>query len=266
MKGNDLGSLTVRELKARARKRGLKGYSKLKKAQLVALLGKEPESGTAGGRKTSRKPRPVAPPAIPVASPPAELKPATAPVPEPREQGALDGQHKPEVAPRPFDEHDELPGSYFKPRAVLMLKNPEWLFLHWDFDGDTGHTLAAGGGVPHLRILQNSFEVMRTQVDVHGRKYYVRVPQGGGFVRAELGLVSGGQFFPIISSNEAVAPVAEVSPDTEVAFGAPEWTAAQPEKTDSSPVLTDEQFRSFFGDLRTDLPWYRPKTRGRRRK
>ncbi|MEU0530854.1 Rho termination factor N-terminal domain-containing protein [Amycolatopsis tolypomycina] len=61
---DDLSKLTVKELKALAADRGVRGYGKLRKAELVALL-------TGNGAEAPPTPAPAAPaPVRPVASPP----------------------------------------------------------------------------------------------------------------------------------------------------------------------------------------------------
>ena len=138
-----------------------------------------------------------------------------------------------------------------------MLKNPEWMFLHWDLDGPTGAKLTGGPGYPSLRVLRDGTEVHRCGVDLELKRYYVRVPEGGGQIRVELGREHYGEFTAVLSSAEVEAPVVRVSSNLQVNLGAPEWTGTGPSSGKGAQVLSEGDFRSFFGDVRNDLPWYR---------
>ncbi len=185
-----------------------------------------------------------------------KTKPSTA-----RQGGDAVGGGAATPAPTAFDQHYEMPDSYMKPRAVLLLRNPQWLFLHWDFDGETKGRLVADGQEPLLRILQNGQEVSRTGVDVDSRRYYIKVPDGGGSIQAQLGREGLGEFLPVLSSESVVVPAARVSDDLTVTLAAPAWTGATAESVASSQILTEEQYAALFGQVPNDVPWYRQSTR-----
>ncbi len=165
------------------------------------------------------------------------------------------------AAPAAFDQHYEMPDTYRKPRAVLLLKNPEWMFLHWDFDDAVRERLTANGQGPRLRVLQGGREVFRTSVDLGARRYYVKIPDGGGSIQAQLGVEREGDFVPVLSSEVVAAPAARVSDDLQVQFVAPAWTGATPGSLAGNQLLTEEQFRALFGEVPNDVPWYRQSTR-----
>lgn len=156
-----------------------------------------------------------------------------------------------------FDPHYEMASTYFKPRAVLLPKNPEWMFLHWDFDGQTQERLTAGGRAPQLRVLQNGREALRTSVDLDSRRFYIKVPDGGGSIQAQLGQDGTGEFVAVLTSGTVTAPAARVADDVSVQFVAPAWTGATPEQLRGSQMLTEEQYNSLFGEVPNDVPWYR---------
>ncbi len=160
-----------------------------------------------------------------------------------------------------FDQHHDMAGTYLKPRAVLLLRNPEWMFLHWDFDGSTEERLTAGGEDPLLRVLQNGSEVLRTAVDLGSRRYYIKIPDGGGAIQAQLGRDGAGEFLPILSSETVAAPAARISDDLTVRLAAPAWTGATRETLVGNQILTEAEYRSLFGEVPNDVPWYRRSTR-----
>lgn len=165
------------------------------------------------------------------------------------------------AVPTAFDQHCEMPDTYLKPRAVLLLKNPEWMFLFWDFDDGVRQRLSADGQSPQLRVLQDGREVFRTLLDLDGRRYYVKIPVGGGSIQAQLGLDRQGAFEPVLSSGIVAAPSARVSDDLAVKLAAPAWTGATPATLAGSQLLTEEQYAALFGDVPNDVPWYRQSTR-----
>jgi len=73
--------------------------------------------------------------------------------------------------------------------------------------------------------------------------------------------VGGGEtgFRAVLVSNEVEIRPAEVSLNNDVTLVAPAWTGANASSVKNAQILSDEEFRSFFGDLRTDVPWYRPR-------
>ena len=244
----DLKKMKLAELKALAKKHGLRGYSKLTKAKLVAALARArprtadpttPRLRRAGsGQPTVDQPKPES-------TRPKSLEAH-------RQQPVPDTA---EPAPEPFDRHDHLPESYGTARLQLMLKNPEQLFAYWDFD--VGSAARATSGPPHLRVMRGDEEIERQFVDPLGRRFYVRVPTGGGRVRVELGTVRAGRFEAVLVSNSVEVRPAAVSNDERVVLGVPEWTGADPSTAKAGQVMSVAEFGAFFGDLVTDVPWYR---------
>jgi hypothetical protein len=181
---------------------------------------------------------------------PAEVKPV-----EPAKPQRIAAQ----PAARPFDEHDILPSTYGRPTAVLLPKNPEWLFLYWDFDAATRMRLVGGAGdIARLRVSKDGVEVYAANVPVDVRRYYVRIPAGGGKVRAELGLHREGEFQPILVSNDVSSPRAAISRDTSISHGAPAWAGDEKGKIPTPFLMSEEQFRALFPDEPVGTPWYRP--------
>ncbi len=238
----DIASLPVAELRKRAKAAGITGYSKLKKAALVKALG--------GGSTKLKAAASHVPGRVSLPSSPAPVV-----VPQESDEG-------PEVvAPQAFDLHFDLPATYLKPRAVLLARNPEWLFCYWDFDGETLERLIAGGQTPLLRVLQDGREVYRTTVDLRARRYYIQTPAGGGMIQAQLGRDALGEFLPILTTGAMEAPRARVADDTTVHFVAPAWTGATPEQIRGRQFLTEAEYCALFGEVQNDVPWYQADAR-----
>ena len=286
MDRTQLMRLTVIQLRAIAEKRKLTGYSKLRKGQLVALLlprgptATEPtrarsasaasqarakdsksdrnQTGVSGQATTlTGKSAPLAKPARPARI---EVVPAG----RARTEAETKTEPTPPVEPsaestKPFDEHHGLPDSYGQPLAVLMPKNPEWLFLYWDFDDPTRSRLSDDGNDTFLMVFMDGREVLSTPTPVEGKRHYIRVPGGGGRVEAHLGSFRDGRFQAVLISNAVVVPSARVSENHRVSYVASSWIQTERQAEKSPGLLPDEQYRAFFGDIRTDVPWYRPK-------
>jgi len=260
MTAKELKTLTVRELREKAKAKGLAGYSKKTKAELVKLLAKPAKKTELKKGKKGKKGKTPSTKALKSATPKKVPAAKKEPAVEKKATKLVDST-PPSVpaapAPEPFDLHHDLPTTYGRAHATLMLKNPEWMFLHWDLDGYTGGQLRGGPGFPTLRVLRNGVEVHRAGIDLEAKRYYVRVPVGGGRLRVELGREHYGEFHAVLSSEEVEAPVARVSSNPEVALAAPSWTGVDPTTAQGAQVLSEKDFSSFFGEVRNDLPWYR---------
>lgn len=130
---------TVKELRAMAKKRGLSGYSKLRKTELIEVL----ELGSAKSETASPVPEKVA------ESLPSAGRPAAASIPEP--PGA--GYGAPIQAPPP-PTPEPLPEKYGRDFVALVAREPERLFAWWDISGNASRMAAEGMTEPRpvLRV------------------------------------------------------------------------------------------------------------------
>jgi hypothetical protein len=127
-----------------------------------------------------------------------------------------------ERAPRVFEEERFIfPETYGHNRLRLLVKDPQWLFAHWDVDpgvfaglrGEMGERAAAlsrltlkvedpehgGGAVIHL--------------PEDARSWYVRADGVRRAYRAELGLtLPSGEYRPLATSNTVRTPAGSASP------------------------------------------------------
>ncbi len=223
----DLTELTVAELRELARERELAGYSKLKKAELVELLG---PAAVAAEQQA----------AMTAALAGAGTSPAAEPVPTPE--------------PVAEDQY-EFPPSYDRDTVVLLARDPHWLYSYWDIGGPTwvelerrGITAPQSGWRPILRFHDvtdrgaPSAETRLADLPVftEARDWYLEAPRPSRTYLVEFGYLSAsGEFYRIAVSNAAPVPRSAPSPRVDASWGS----------------LTDEAYRLSLagGDPRVAL-------------
>ncbi|HET7292146.1 MAG TPA: DUF4912 domain-containing protein [Vicinamibacteria bacterium] len=143
------------------------------------------------------------------------------------EERIEDAKYQPRTAPKRVFEEERFvfPESYGVTRIRLLVKDPEWIFVHWDVDPKTLADLRAELGERTMALTRLTLRVKDAE---HGggqtillppgsRSWYVRAdPKAPRAYRAELGvtLPSGG-FRALAESNTVVPP--RVGPSPEVA-------------------------------------------------
>lgn len=202
----DLQGKTVPDLRAMAREAGLRGFSRMTKAELVAALssGKAARTpkGTAGRKAAAARVR-TTPPKRRGASAPAGKRravpgPETPPTPGPVRGSAHVPALSARVAPaRPDEGLGPMPDGYGEDRIAVVPRDPEWAFIHWEVSEATWRMVwdRAGGGRATLRVVFEAEDGARDQsdADVHPRqgRFYARVPRPGCTVHAEVGILDG---------------------------------------------------------------------------
>jgi hypothetical protein len=144
---------------------------------------------------------PEAPPAEPVLS---------------DEERIESAKYLPASQPRVFEEERFLfPESYGENRLRLHVKDPEWLFAHWDVDPAELATLRDEVGERAMALSRVTLRVVDTGnggasvilLPPGARSWYVRTAQGRRSYRAELGVtLPSGEFRRLAESNTVVAP------------------------------------------------------------
>lgn len=266
MKNQNYEEWTLASLKAEAQRRGLKGLSKMKKAELVALLVRSPEKKAAQKKTAAKK--------APSGAPRKASKPVPAPstIPEEKPSSALSeivesalenpialpvSQLPEKKHPEPFDKTYEIPSSYRRLRATLLPKNPDWLFFYWDLDATAAQRLREAEGGPHLRVLQDEVPIRVELLSFDHRRHYVAVPPGGGRIRVELGGTYGGSFVAIATSNSVVIDPARPSDDLSVEFAVPRWVESPYEDRLPPSSWKRVEGPATRPGVQGDVPWYR---------
>jgi hypothetical protein len=166
-------------------------------------------------------PRSAAKPAAPRRRAPAKKPSVTRTKPAPpaldEEQRIEDAKYQPRgPAPRLFEEERFVfPESYGESRVRLLVKDPEWLFVHWDVDPQSLADLRAELGERASALSKLTLRVSDPQ---HGgesrvllpdgaRSWYVRADAAERSYRAELGLtLPSGEFRGLAESNTVRTP------------------------------------------------------------
>jgi hypothetical protein len=166
---------------------------------------------------TRRKVAPAAP------TPPVTPSPV---VPRLTEEEAIeDAKYQPRTAPkRVFEEERFLfPESYDRTRIRLLVKDPEWVFVHWDVDSKTVAALRGELGERAMALTRLTLRLVDAEngggktilLPAGARTWYVRTdPTGPRSYRAELGYtLPSGAFRQLAVSNTVVAPRVGPSPE-----------------------------------------------------
>ncbi len=221
----------------------------------------KPKTAPAGARRlsTPKKAGATAKPKAPARQPaPKAAKAGVAPTGPALtdEEKIEDAKYQPRATPKRVFEEERFvfPESYGVTRIRLLVKDPEWIFVHWDVDSKTLAGLRAELGERTMALTRLTLRIADAE---HGggqtillppgaRSWYVRADaKGPRAYRAELGvtLPSGG-FRALAASNTVVPPRVGPSPDVarlkrRFARGSAKRVAAD-EASAAAPIATSE--------------------------
>jgi hypothetical protein len=247
-------------------------------------------TGTAVARPTApageRVPRPRAKAAKPVraAAPPPSPAPsrkreAARPAARAAEADTLPAAERPEAAgltdeeriesakyeprrarPRVFEEERFLfPQTYGVNRLRLLVKDPEWLFAHWDVDPRSMESLRADLGERASALSQLTLRVFEDEdggastflLPQDARTWYVPTRSAGRAYRAEVGvMLPSGEFRALARSNSVVTPRGARS--SQKARKSVRYDLARPAGQGAAPFSSDEETPA------ADRPWSPP--------
>jgi hypothetical protein len=164
------------------------------------------------------RPSPAPPPKSPApaaAGPPAGVisaAPTAPPPPLTEEEQIESAKYLPrDLPPRVFEEERFLfPESYGRDRIRLLVKDPDWLFAHWDVDQQVFESLRRSLGERAAALTQLTLRVSDIAnggstlvlLPYGARSWYVRTDRRRRSYRAELGLtLPTGEFRSLAQSN-----------------------------------------------------------------
>lgn len=167
-------------------------------------------------------------------------------------------------APRRLFEEERFifPDTYGINRIRLLVKDPEWLFVHWDVDPES---LAELRGAVGERTVALSKLTLRIADPGNGgmsvvllppgvRSWYVRADTTRRAYRAELGLtLPSGEFRCLAESNTIVTP--RVGPSAERARRVLLYKQAQLIPSDVALAVGAEEVRSASAASSASGPW-----------
>lgn len=180
---------TVQELNSIAKKYGLTGYSKYGKKDLVKFVRRKLKALASAKLKPKKK-----------ADPKKKTKP----------NKTTRTKNKKKRTKRTSE------GG-----MVLLPRDPEWLYVFWDLTVQQ-ETLLKSSGVPTLRLLghPDRRELKRIPLSQGARCWHIQAGTTNRDYTAELGVVDWrGVFRPLLASNPASTPPAEVSGNFQAVFG-----------------------------------------------
>ena len=181
----NLRDKTVQELNAVAKKYGISGYSKLSKSDLI--------------KKVRRKLRALI-------AQRAKKKPA---------------RSKSKTKPKAKSKKKKKSKRAKEGGMILLPRDNEWLYVYWDLTVQQENLLKSSG-VPTLRLLSHPDrrELKRIPLSPGARSWHVQATTADRDYIAELGVVDWrGVFRPLLASNPASTPPAEVSGNFQALFG-----------------------------------------------
>ena len=156
------------------------------------------------------------------------------------EEKIEDAKYQPRDLPKRLFQEDRFlfPESYGVTRIRLLVKDPEWVFVHWDIDAKTWGALRAEIGERSMALTRLTLRIVDAE---HGggktillppgsRSWYVRTDASGPrSYRAELGLtLPSGDFRALAESNTVVPPRVGPSPERAQQKGRVAARAAAP--------------------------------------
>lgn len=216
--------------KRSTRTRTAAAKSRRKKVKTAAARGRSARPGRRPGvgsiRRPAAPPRPRKPARGGALEAPTngELRQLEALTGVPEEERIESAKYLPRHVPkRVFDEQRFLfPESYGVNRVRLLVKDPDWLFAHWDVDPGTLAGLERDLGRRTLALSRLTLRVADAThggatvilLPSHARSWYVRADRAPRTYRAELGLtLPSGEFRRMAESNAVTTPRVGPSPE-----------------------------------------------------
>jgi len=153
-------------------------------------------------------------------------RPAVSQLPAPAKAAPEPSRARSDESRPPAPVDGELPRAYGQSRAVLMARDPWWLFAHWEVPPVRRVEVLRALGVEGegtrevLRVYEvaaDSSASWDIELPPGAERTDIHVDRPGRSYRVEIGLrTAAGRFVCLVTSNLVVAPAAEPSRDTSV--------------------------------------------------
>ncbi|MFA6549454.1 MAG: DUF4912 domain-containing protein, partial [Candidatus Margulisiibacteriota bacterium] len=134
----------------------------------------------------------------------------------------------PPVSPAPREEF-VFPQGYGDNKAVLMVRDPYWLFTYWELrhkEKAEAQEKAGRGACECLRLYKNDVVCFDIEIGGMANNWYVSVPEAGASYWIEIGFRSpDGRFFAVVRSNVVATPLDRMSDMIDEEWMIPDWDA-----------------------------------------
>ncbi|HBA60298.1 MAG TPA: hypothetical protein DCZ92_05690 [Elusimicrobia bacterium] len=140
----------------------------------------------------------------------------------------------------PVPEHKALPEGYGTTEAVLLPRDPNWMFIYWEITDNAKAGVCKKYGqdiFERAKQVIRVYDITDAATDPGGQKYfdipvrvdakswYINVHESGRIYRCELGLVTPeGGFISLVRTNTVTLPAGRVSDSTDA-----EWISVTPD-------------------------------------
>ncbi len=178
-------------------------------------------------------------------------------------------KYVPAVAPRKFEEERFLfPASYGLDKVRLLIKDPEWLFAHWDVDPRSFQALRVAHGERVVALARLTLRVHDplsgggsvVLLPIGARSWYVRADEARRSYRAELGVtLPSGAFHRLAESNTVVMPrrtPSESVASEKIRFELTPSVASEPTPEDAPRAVAAQHEERQV--LASNGPWQAP--------
>lgn len=128
----------------------------------------------------------------------------------------------------PASDHKSLPAGYGTTEAILLPRDPNWMFIYWEITGDSRKEACRVHGADIFRQGRQVIRVHQAAANAGDGKYfdipvmhdaknwYVNVQESGGAYYCEVGLaLPDGVFISLVKTNTVNLPAGRVSDVTD---------------------------------------------------
>lgn len=255
MEEEKLKNLNKKQLLEMAKKQGLKGGSKMKKAELIQALSrlfrrkkKDKVQKVSSPRKRKRMASKKVKPELSQGSrlwQAAEKEEVELSKFEAGREIVQEVEFKPELARVGIEEKVEIPSRYGEDRLTLLVRDPWWIYAYWEITPQTWQEARAKvSSFPSKEVLrvydvtdifefrgENARGFFDIELSPFADNWYINVGNPDRSYCAELGLrTEDGRFYPLLRSNTVRTPRYGMSPITDE-----EW------------MVSEEEYWKLFG-------------------